>query len=122
MCYEIPLMIRLGRRLMLSAAGLCLAAGCLSPTLPLPPPAAPEVTAPDASGMVRVTGVADTYAEVFVWNRNTDVIAGQVTRDSPSYSILIAASTDDTLQVWYIKGDDESPSVKVRVRGGPTPP
>lgn len=108
-------MIRVGRRLMLWVAGLCLA-GCLSPTLPLPPPGAPEISAPDADGMVRVEGIAATYSEVIAWNRNTDVIAGQVTRESPSYSILMAAEVDDTIEVWYIKGDEESPSVKVRVR------
>ena len=112
-------MSRLGRRQMLFIAGLCLA-GCLSPTLPLPPPAAPSVTSPDANGMVRIEGVAATYAEVIAWNRRTDLIAGQVTRESPSYSIEMAAQIDDTIEVWYIQGDTESPSVKVRVRG-PTP-
>lgn len=109
-------MSRVGRRRqLLFVAGLCLV-GCLSPTLPLPPPATPSVSAPDESGMVHIEGVAVPQAEVIAWNRRTDVIAGQVTRESPSYSILMAAEVDDTIEVWYIKGDEESPSVKVRVR------
>jgi hypothetical protein len=31
-------------------------AGCLAPTLPIPPPSAPEVSAPDANGEVTVRG------------------------------------------------------------------
>lgn len=107
-------MSRLLRRLVLGAAGLCLAA-CLSPTLPLPPPAEPAVSAPDGSGFARVQGVAKARAEVIAWNHNNDLIAGQVTGDSPFYDFQIQAEVGDVLEVWYIHGTEESASVKVVV-------
>ena len=51
------------RRLLLLTAGLCLVS-CLSPTLPLPPPNRPDVSAPDAEGFARIQGVAAPQAEV----------------------------------------------------------
>ncbi len=107
-------MPRLLRRLLLATAGL-LAVACLSPTLPLPPPSEPGVTAPDANGFARVQGVAKPRAEVLAWNRRTDIIAGQVTGDTSFYDFLIRAEAGDVLEVWYIHGTDESPSVKVVV-------
>lgn len=102
------------RRTLLLVAALCLA-GCLSPTLPLPPPGEPEVTSSEVAGMVRVEGIAKPYAEVICWNHNNDVIAGQVTRDDPSFSFLIQAEPKDNLELWFIQGDDESSSVKFSV-------
>jgi hypothetical protein len=107
-------MVRVLRRLLLLCAGLTLAS-CLSPTLPLPPPGRPDVTAPDESGLVRLQGMAATNAEVIAWNHDNDVIAGQVTKDSPRYDFKIQAKVGDYIELWYIQGDDESQTVRFNV-------
>ena len=113
-------MARVVRRLLLGMAGFCLA-GCLSPTLPLPPPAKPDVSAPDESGYVRLQGVAAPLSEVIAWNHNNNLIAGQVTGDSALYDFAIKAEENDVIELWYIKGSEESSSVKIVVPEATTP-
>jgi len=98
------------RRLLLACMGLFLAS-CLSPTLPLPPPTQPEVSSPDAEGFVRLQGIAAPRAEVLAWNRNSGLISGQVTGENSRFDFLIRAAVDDTIELWYTKGTDESQSV-----------
>lgn len=107
-------MLRVLRRLLLLSAGLTLAS-CLSPTLPLPPPSRPDVSSPDSSGLVRLQGNAAPHSEVIAWNHDNDVIAGQVTRDSPRYDFTIQAEVGDFIELWYIQGSDESQSVRLTV-------
>ncbi len=107
-------MIRVLRRLLLTVAGLCLLS-CLSPTLPLPPPDRPDVSAPDASGLVRLQGVAAPQAEVIAWNHANNVIAGQVTTDSSHYDFTIQGKTNDVIELWYTQGTEESQSIVVVV-------
>jgi hypothetical protein len=107
-------MPRVMRRLLLVVAGLCLAS-CLSPTLPLPPPDRPDVSAPDENGLVRLQGVAAPQAEVIAWNHDTDVIAGQVTGDDSRYDFTIAAEANDLIELWYVQGSEESQSIRVVV-------
>lgn len=107
-------MFRVLRRLLLLTAGLA-AASCLSPTLPLPPPDRPDVSAPDVSGLARLQGTAAPHAEVIAWNHDNDVIAGQVTRDTSKYDFTIRAEVGDYIELWYIVGDEESQSVRVTV-------
>ncbi|HKY37639.1 MAG TPA: hypothetical protein VJN18_16975 [Polyangiaceae bacterium] len=106
--------VRALRRLGLVLAGLCLA-GCLSPTLPLPPPAKPDVSAPNEDGFARIQGVAAPQAEVIAWNRSSDLLAGQVTGDDSRYDFLIRAEAGDRIDVWYTQGTDESTSTSVIV-------
>jgi len=108
------------RRLGLTLAGLCLA-GCLSPTLPLPPPSRPDVSAPDESGFARLQGIAVPQAEVIAWNHENDLIAGQVTGDDSRYDFMIRAESGDVIELWYIEGSDESASISVTVPSAPTP-
>ncbi len=107
-------MVRASRRLLPLLAGLVLAS-CLSPTLPLPPPSRPDVSAPNEAGYVRLQGIAAPQAEVLAWNRNNDLIAGQVTRDDSRYDFELKASSGDRLEVWYIQGTEESTTISVRV-------
>jgi len=102
------------RRLLLVTAGLCLAA-CLSPTLPLPPPDRPDVSAADTEGYVRLQGVAAPQAEVIAWNHNNDLLAGQVTGDDSRYDFVIKAEPSDFIELWYIQGSEESQSIRVIV-------
>lgn len=113
-------MARLRRGLLLVIGAIC-AAGCLSPTLPLPPPDRPDVSAPDASGVVRVQGVAAPRSEVVAWNHDTGLLAGQVTGSDSRYDFTMAASVGDTIELWYMQGTDESPSVVVSVPATSTP-
>ncbi len=114
-------MARVVRRLLLGMAGLCLAS-CLSPTLPLPPPARPDVSSPDESGYVRIQGVAAPRSEVIAWNHNSDLIAGQVTGETSLYDFQMKAKVNDVIEVWYIQGSDESSSTKVVVPAARTAP
>jgi len=107
-------MLRVMRRLLLLAAGVCLVS-CLSPTLPLPPPDRPDLSAPDASGLVRLQGVAAPQAEVIAWNHNTDLIAGQVTGDDSRYDFTMKAQANDLIELWYVQGSDESQSIRIVV-------
>lgn len=107
-------MVRVLRRLLLLVAGLCLVS-CLSPTLPLPPPDRPDVTAPDSAGLVRLQGVAAPKSEVIAWNHANNVIAGQVTTENSHYDFTIQAKTDDLIELWYTQGTDESQSISVVV-------
>jgi hypothetical protein len=113
-------MLLVVRRLLLVVAGLCLAS-CLSPTLPLPPPDRPSVSAPDENGLVRVQGVAVPKAEVIAWNRQSDLLAGQVTGDDSHYDFTIKAQVSDNIELWYIQGDEESQTVSVKVPSAPPP-
>ena len=107
-------MLRVLRRCLLVGVGL-LAASCLSPTLPLPPPDRPDVSSPDSGGSVRLQGIAVPRAEVIAWNHNNDLIAGQVTGADSRYDFTIKGDAGDLIEVWYIQGSDESPSVSVTV-------
>jgi hypothetical protein len=102
------------RRLLPLVAGLCLAS-CLSPTLPLPPPDRPDVSAPDENGLVRLQGVAAPQAEVIAWNHDTDLIAGQVTGDDSRYDFTITAEANDLIELWYVQGSEESQSIRIVV-------
>jgi hypothetical protein len=107
-------MVRVLRRLLLLTAGLCLAS-CLSPTLPLPPPDRPSISSPDENGLVRVQGVAAPQAEVIAWNHQSGLLAGQVTGDDSRYDFTMKAAVNDAIDLWYIQGSDESPTVRVVV-------
>lgn len=107
-------MLRPLRRSLLLGASLVFSA-CLSPTLPLPPPDRPDVTSPDASGMARIRGTAVPKAEVIAWNRGNDLLAGQVTGDDATYDFMIRADVGDIIELWYVKGTDQSSSVSVKV-------
>jgi hypothetical protein len=111
-------MLRVMRRLLVIVAGVCLVS-CLSPTLPLPPPDRPDVSAPDESGYVRLQGVAAPQAEVIAWNHNTDLIAGQVTGDDSRYDFTMKAEANDFIELWYVVGSDESQSIRITVPTAP---
>jgi len=108
-------MVRVFRRLLLLAAAGLLVSGCLSPTLPLPPPDRPDVSSPDQSGLVRIQGVASPQSEVIALNHGNNVIAGQVLRDSSRYDFTIQGEVGDAIEIWYVEGEDKSPSTTVIV-------
>lgn len=114
-------MVRLTRRLALMAAAAGLAAACLSPTLPLPPPSKPTVEGPDQQGMVTLSGRVQEGASVYAANMRTGDIRGQIDLDSDGdYSFQIPAQAGDELELWYTLGTEESPSIVFRI-DEPTP-
>ena len=97
------------RRTLLIAAiaisGLISAAGCVSRTLPLPPPEVSSVSVPYANGSVAVSGFALEGASIGVVNDRT--LQGTIVT-SPSehcdntcpFEARLPARPGDTLRVW----------------------
>jgi hypothetical protein len=88
-----------------SLIGLCVAGGCTSRTLPLPPPVITQVAAPDASGNVTVKGIALEGASIGAVNDRTleGTITTSVTEDCGSaceFEIVVKAAEGDGLRVW----------------------
>jgi len=92
-----------------------LAAGCLSPTLPLPPPSDPTISSTDTAGLIRLTGTVEPDSEVFAKNRTTDRISGQFTK-SGVYDFTIAAQERDSIVLWYSQGTLQSPTTEFVVK------
>lgn len=111
------------RRGFFLAAAVLAVAGCLSPTLPLPPPSRPDVSSPDAAGFVRITGSVQSDSVVFAENKRTGRITGQTTDETGDYDLELAARVGDRLSIWYTVGTIESPPVDVTVpdAAGPGP-
>ena len=92
-----------------------LAAGCLSPTLPLPPPSGPSVSSTETLGLVRLTGSVAPQSEVFALNHSTNLISGQYT-DSGSYDFTLQAQERDWVSLWYVHDTLESPATDFTVK------
>lgn len=101
----------------LSLAGLLV--GCLSPTLPLPPPARPDVSVPSSDGYVRVQGVVPALTLAVVQNRANGFVAGKETGENGKYSVTLLAESGDRLDIWYLDGNDRSPPTTVIVPDAP---
>ena len=101
---------RLARRSLL--AGGLLAIACYSPTLPLPPPGKPEVSAVEGKpGTYRLMGQVEPHAEVFARNRRTAMDRGQMTQGSGKYDFEVEGAEGDEMELWYVVGKDPSPRV-----------
>jgi len=94
--------------------------GCLSPTLPLPPPGDPTVTATDTAGLVRLRGVVEPESHVLAKNLNTGLIAGQYTKTG-AYDFTLAAQEGDAISLWYTQGgtDSQSDDFVIRLEESP---
>jgi hypothetical protein len=93
-------------------------AGCISRTLPLPPPEVKSVTAPDADGWVTVSGYALEAASVGVVNDRTleGVIAstgGDACDSTCPWEATLRAEAGDQLRVWQFFGTAGSKDVRV---------
>ena len=99
----------LGRRSFVLLAGGLLAAACLStPTLPLPPPAEPEIEE-IGQGQYQLTGRIPAPGYVEALNVNTGDIFGQVTNGR--YAFFMLAVPGDQIEMWYTTGAERSESV-----------
>lgn len=97
-------------RRLLAIFSICCLAACLSPTLPLPPPEAPDaIGLSDEAGVWEVRGTNTPGSVVLVKNLNTGVIAGAEDKDSDGrYFVRIAGSLCDGAEVYEIIGTDTS--------------
>lgn len=102
------------RRLFCVAAALALTA-CLAPTLPLPPPAEPNLSGPNEEGLVHLTGNVRAEAWVFALNRQSNVGTFQGTGADGAYDLALPAKVGDTLVLWYEHDGDVSESLLIEV-------
>jgi hypothetical protein len=111
----------LRRRVLLTlAACACgLAGGCLSPTLPLPPPNPPDVQATDTEGVYRLTGTVTANSHATAWNQNTDLSYGQQTQANGRYDFVIAGTEGDTVLFYYTLGTDQSQPIDFELKVTP---
>jgi hypothetical protein len=98
-------------------AGVCLLLplGCLSPTLPLPPPSRPDISPPDASGLTAIVGRVPGGTTALAQNLETGRLVGQVTGDSGTYELRLQATIGDQVVVWYRDGLTDSAAVQLTV-------
>ncbi len=87
---------------------LVVVAGCLSPTLPLPPPAQPEIETV-SQGLVELSGeVPLPRVSVIAQNVRTEVFAGDMADDGGAYRFQIGAEPGDSMRLWYNHNYDKS--------------
>jgi hypothetical protein len=87
---------------------LALLGGCLSPTLPLPPPDEPQVESA-GQGLVSLSGrVPKPNAPVIAVNNDTGAYAGDDADEAGRYWFQIAAEPGDHMEIWYLDGNDRS--------------
>ena len=79
-----------------------LVAGCLSPTLPLPPPSRPEVGQIEY-GVYEVRGSLPMPGTVYVRNERTSRIVGEPVEQL--YRLIVEAEPRDLMGLWYEAGD-----------------
>jgi hypothetical protein len=117
-CYALFPMALIARRLLLVVGlGFVLGSGCLSPTLPLPPPGEPEVDGPTAEGTATLRGrVPQPYARVYAtnWTRveaeDPRAFGGDYADERGRYIFEIAAQPGDRCELWYEYAGDKSMS------------
>ena len=105
-------------------------ASCIAPTLPVPPPAQPDVTAPDGDGLVTVSGgknAVGAYAEVSVFNQTyaesaeckaaIDCAPGVFRNANAdgSFVMRVKGRSKDLLYVWQSTNGQESSATEAHV-------
>jgi hypothetical protein len=105
------------RRVFLGLLSSAAMTGCLSPTLPLPPPEQPEVTGPDpATGEVRLRGSVPQKSQIFAINLRSKDIRGEVVGSDGRYDFFLPAQVGDEVSMFYRQGTDESQSLLFMIR------
>ena len=83
--------------------------GCLSPTMPMPPPSRPEIDGLDSSGDVVLSGRIKDASYVYADNLTTGYSAGQALEpETGEYRFSIGARVGDSMSLFYRRGNDES--------------
>jgi hypothetical protein len=107
LCYKVLILGGILRRVPSIALAVALTCACVAPTLPLPPPAAPEITSAGApAGMVRVSSVqgAEPNAIIFIYNTDpglpdNDRVGGSQADAEGSWQALVYGKSGDTLEI-----------------------
>ena len=107
----------------LGASLLVGALACTSPTLPLPPPAAPIISvgsSPDTFKLASIQGV-EPNALVIIVNRDDDLprnkrVTGTIADENGSWDANVIAKAGDVLDISQESGSTRSPGTTVTVR------
>lgn len=110
--------MRLFRRHVLVLGLIPWFAGCLSPTLPLPPPARPDISPPDSSGITTVRGRVPDGTTAMIENLANGKLSGTATGDDGLYTLQVPAEVDDQIAVYYLDGLVRSQSIIILVPDG----
>jgi hypothetical protein len=113
----------LGALVLAAAVSLAGVAACTSPTLPLPPPAAPLISvgsAPDTYKLASVEG-AEPNALIVVVNRNETLsrdkrVTGTIADEHGSWDATVTAKAGDILDISQESGTARSAGTTVTVR------
>ena len=90
--------------------------GCDSPTLPLPPPANPQVVLQGSDAVV--TGgdsSAEPHANIICFDQSTGLGSWTDANDQGAYVLTIPAKAGDALECWQRAGGSSSSSVSLVV-------
>jgi hypothetical protein len=107
----------------MATAVAAVALACTSPTLPLPPPAAPLISvgsAPDQFKLSSVNG-AQPNALIVIVNRNealprNERVSGTIADEQGSWDVEVTAKIGDVLDISQESGTSRSPGTTVTVR------
>jgi hypothetical protein len=101
---------------------LGVAVGCVSPTLPLPPPSTPEVTTVDSAHVSLSSGCGgvenDAVVEVINTNPTVpmgDAVGGAIATDCGAWSTQVYAHSGDVLSITQQYANQTSTPVTVQV-------
>jgi hypothetical protein len=112
----------LRRALAVLTVGLAILA-CVSPTLPLPPPAIPSFSSqgvPVGEVELQSVGGAEANAVIVIYNQNPTVpldkrVGGAQADGKGSWDAVITGSTGDFLEITQQSGTSVSPSTTVQI-------
>ena len=107
-------MRRLPRRTVLAWAGVSVLGvpACLSPTLPLPPPEAPDGL-DIGEGKYRLRGYIPLFGAVFVRNKRTNESVGLW--DVLAYQLDVVGVGTDRMVLWYMAGNEVSSPIEFQL-------
>ncbi len=95
---------------------------CTTPTLPLPPPTEPSITASTIPGKVHLHGVqsATPNALLIAFNQNPAVprserVTGTQADEAGSWDMDVTAAPRDVIEITQETGDTRSPSIDITV-------
>jgi hypothetical protein len=100
-----------------AALGIAGFAGCLSPTLPLPPPEEPDGISQGEDGYWGLSGACAEGAEVIAVNESTGRGAVYIDRaGNGRYSVEVEGEECDVVVISQILSDDPSGEIRVVLR------
>ena len=129
-CYRVFVMPPRVRRKWLAVPAFAAAIACAAPTLPLPPPAVPDVsTAGLPAGKVKLASVhgSEPNALIVTYNRNPGLpldqrVGGAQADGSGTWDAIISATTGDVIDVTEEIGTTRSAPTTLQIPCRPSRP